>query len=580
MTNKTNKNESFLDVSFKPLKKKLLAIAFFSFFINLLILAPSWYMLEVYDRVINSRNTFTLVMLTLMVVIFYLILELIEWVRLSILHKVSTDFNQCLREKVFDTIFFAKLRQMPGAGTQAFNDVKTIQNFIVSPAFLAIIDIPYSMVTIAILFYMNFILGCFAAFGLLFLIFLGLMSQRKIQPILAESNRAAIEAQNYVSGLAQNAEVIDSMGLANRIHSRWHEKQIQSVTSQAIASDRAAINSSFSKFMINMQSSFLLGLAAWLTLQGDLSPALIFIGSMLGGRALTPVVLATTHLRSVVNVQDAKARLENFFTLKLPEKTHMKLPEPKGNLLLTNVIAGPPGEDKQVLKGVSLKLTQGQSLAIIGPSASGKSTLAKVISGVWPSMKGEVRLDGADIFSWNKLELGPYIGYLPQNVELFDGTIARNIARFGEVDLLKLNEVIELVGLTEFIKNLPDGLDTQLGFEGSFLSGGQRQRIGLSRALYDKPKLVILDEPNSNLDEAGEDALIKAIQAIKLNGSTVIVVTHRPRLLSCLDMTLILIDGVVKTFGPTQEVLESLKRSNSSSNQNQIPSNQTTPRTS
>jgi ATP-binding cassette subfamily C exporter for protease/lipase len=349
---------------------------------------------------------------------------------------------------------------------------------------------------------------------------------------------------------------------------------MQSISTQAIASDRAAVSSSFSKFMINMQSSFLLGLAAWLTLEGVLSPALIFIGSMLGGRALTPALLATTHLRSVINAQDAQTRLENFFTLTLPEKTQMKLPEPKGNLLLMNVIAGPPGEDKQVLKGVSLKLAQGQSLAIIGPSASGKSTLAKVISGVWPSLKGEVRLDGVDIFSWNKIELGPYVGYLPQNVELFDGTVASNIARFGEANPSKLNEVIELVGLTDFIKNLPDGLDTQLGFEGSFLSGGQRQRIGLARALYGKPKLVILDEPNSNLDEAGEDALIKAIQAIKLNGSTVILVTHRPRLLSCLDMTLILIDGLVKTFGPTQEVLDSLKRPNSTSNQNQAPPNQ------
>ena len=285
---------------------------------------------------------------------------------------------------------------------------------------------------------------------------------------------------------------------------------------------------------------------------------MMIVGSTLGGRVLAPLITFVGNWRVIANARDAINRLDNFLNAFPEPKDSMALPPPLGNLSVEGAVAAPPNSQVAILKGITFRLPAGQSLAVVGPSASGKTTLARLITGIWPAANGKVRLDGADIYQWKKNELGPHVGYLPQDVELFDGTLAENIARFGEVDMEKVHAAANVVGLDALINSLKDGYATQVGDEGSFLSGGQRQRVALARAIYGMPKFVVLDEPNSSLDEAGDVALLNALQYIKSQGTTLIVITHRPHILSVIDNMLVLTEGQIKAYGPRDEVLASL----------------------
>ncbi|MFZ4525503.1 MAG: type I secretion system permease/ATPase [Chlorobium sp.] len=532
---------------------------YFSIVVNVLVLAPSAYMMEVYDRVVNSRSHSTLLMLTLLVVGIYVLLEALEWVRRQVMHDAGMQLDRSLREQVFSAIFTARVQNIPAAGAQALRDLKVIREFLPSQALLAFVDTPLALLVLVLLFLMDPALGWFAVAGALVQFGIGVINERRIREPLLAANRSAAGAQTYADGVIRNAQVIESMGMLDHIHKRWMGRQHEFLVQQAEASDHAGTNSALSKLVQSLLSSLLLGMGCWLTLKGEIYGSGMIVASILGGKVLAPLVQIIGGWRQVEGALEAYHRLESMLReLPMPLKG-MALPAPAGMLSVEGVIAGAPRSPVQILKGVSFRLAPGGSLAIVGPSASGKTTLARLLMGIWPAMQGKVRLDGNDVYQWDKEELGKYIGYLPQSVELFEGTIAENVARFGEPDLEKVREACRMVGLDDFLEQLPKGYESQIGDDGSFLSGGERQRVALARAVYDMPKFVVLDEPNASLDEAGDEALLNTIRQLRTKGSTVIVITHRLNILGAIEHMLVLVDGQVQRFGTCKEVMDALQ---------------------
>lgn len=535
---------------------------FFSFFTNLLVLAPTFYMLEVYDRVVNSRSMMTLAMLTLLVVALYVLMESLAWVRAQIMHQGSLKFDAATGERVFNSVFEANLRRVAGGSSQAINDQRALRDFLSGPAVLAIMDVPMSLLLIIVVFWIHPVMGYVSVAGALAQVGLAWLTERNTQPPLTRANRSAIEAQNYANGTLRNAQVIESMGMLQHIHDRWMKKQQEFLFMQAHASDQAGANGAVSKFIQMAQTSLLLGVGAWLVISGDHSGSfgLILVASILGGRILAPITQVIGSWKQVVNARDAYQRLDKLLAAIPPREVGMPLPPPTGMLSVENVMASAPGSPAMIIRGANFVVPAGEAVAIVGPSASGKSTLARLMMGIWPAVSGKVRLDGVDIFPWNKTELGPHVGYLPQGVELFDGTLAENIARFGDIDMPRVEEAARRVGVHDMIMALPQAYDTRIGDDGCFLSGGQRQRVGLARAIYGNPRFIVLDEPNSSLDEAGEAALVQTLRELKAQGTTLIVITHRTSVLAAVDRLLVLRDGQVQAYGPRDEVLSALQR--------------------
>lgn len=534
----------------------------YSLVIGVLSLASTFFMLEVYDRVVNSRNSFTLLMLLVAVVGAYVMLELLELVRHGILEGVSQKLDQAFSKQLFNTAFEARLKGMPGGTTQALSDLKTIRDFLPSGAVMAMLDAPMSLVCLLIVFAVSPWLGVLALVGAVVQVWIAVRTESSTMPVLTEANRAAIEAQNYANGTLRNAQVIEAMGMMGAIHDRWMGKQRKFLSMQAIASDTAGTNTASSKFIQTMQTSLLLGASCWLTLKGQMlgGGGMMIVASTLGGKVLTPLVQLVAQWRLVVNARDAYQRLEGLLSGFPLREAGMPLPAPVGLLTVEGVVAGAPGSPVPILRGVSFAVQPGECVMLIGPSAAGKTTLARLMMGLWPASGGKVRLDGADVYTWDKAELGPHLGYLPQTVELFDGTVAENVARFGDVDVAEVGRVINQVGLAEMVAALPDGLNTRVGEDGAVLSGGQRQRVALARAIYGTPKFLVLDEPNSSLDEAGELALMATLTQLKSQGCSVLVITHRTSVLPAADKVLMLRDGQVAAFGPRDEVLAALQK--------------------
>ena len=542
---------------------------FYSLIIGVLSLGPTIFMLEVYDRVVNSRSSTTLVMLLILIVGSYIVMELLELVRHDLLQRVALGLDQELRNRLFNIVFEANLKRIPGGSIQAFNDLRTIREFIPSGAVMALLDAPMAIVFLLIVFVVSPWLGVLALIGAMVQVWIAYQTEKKTMPVLTDANRGAIEAQNYANGVLRSPQVIEAMGMLGSIHKRWMEKQGKFLDLQAVASDTAGANNAASKLIPVLQGSLLLGAACWLTLKGQMlgGGGMMIVASTLGGKVLTPLAQLVAQWRLVVNARDAYQRLEGMLGYFADTPSTMALPAPKGILSVEAVVAAAPGSTLAILKGVSFAVLPGECVMVIGPSASGKTTLARLVMGLWPASNGKVRLDGADVYTWNKEELGPYLGYLPQTVELFDGTIAENIARFGAVDLDEVERVIREVGLVDMVKALPDGLNTRVGEDGAVLSGGQRQRVALARAIYSKPKLIILDEPNSSLDEAGELALLQTLANLKAQGASVLVITHRTSTLPQADKLLMLRDGQVAMFGPRDEVLQALQKAQSDAQQ-------------
>ena len=538
--------------------------AWISVIASLLVLAPSAYMLEVYDRVVNSRSHMTLWMLTLAVVGAFVLMEVLDWARGQLMHDASVALDQRLSSRVFNAIFEANLKRLPGGTAQPMSDFRTVREFLNTPVLIACMEAPVSLVFLVLIFAMSPVLGWTAVAAAIIQTFIAWLNQRSTQPPLLAANRHAAAAQQYADGSLRNAQVIESMGMLKEIHRRWMEKQREFLKLQAQASDAGGAFQAASKFLQTTTGSALLGLGAWLVLRNELNggAAMMIIASVLGGRVLAPLVQIVSQWQAVVNVREAWGRLDLLLAAMPVRPEGMALPPPKGALLVEGLIASAPGSTVQILKGVAFELKPGEVLAVVGPSASGKTTLARLLAGFWPAISGKVRLDGVDVFTWNKAELGPHVGYLPQGVELFDGTLAENIARFGEVDSAKVEAAARAVGLHDTLMALPEGYDSPVGRDGAILSGGQRQRVGLARAIYGNPVFVVLDEPNSSLDDAGDAALASAINQLKSRGTTFVIMTHRTSVLAVADKMLILHEGQSRAFGPRDDVLAALAKGN------------------
>ena len=553
---------SELREAFERLRPLFVRATLFSLITSLLILMPSIYMLEVYDRVVNSQSHTTLAMLTALVIGAFIVMEILDWARTTVMHQAGQMLDESLRERIFNLSFQAGLRKIPGGTPQTMNDLRTLREFLSSPPLLAMMEVPVALLFIVLVFAMNAWLGWAAVVGALVQAAIAWLNEKKTRPPLTTANMAAVSAQQYADGALRNAQVIESMGMLKNIHGHWMQRQRAVMSLQARASDLAGGFSAASKFWQLVVSSALLGLGCLVLLHGELSggSGMMIVASILGGRVLAPLVQIVGQWQLVVNAQTAWKRLDELLN-KIPATAPgMPLPPPKGLLSVENLVAGPPNSNIQILRGVSFRINPGEVLAVVGPSACGKTTLARLLTGLWPAFVGKVRLDGVDIFNWNKAELGPHIGYLPQGVQLFEGTIAENIARFGDIDMRLVERAARAVGLHELITELPDGYHSAVGREGAILSGGQRQRIGLARAIYGDPVYVVLDEPNASLDDQGDAALADTIRQMKANGTTFVVMTHRTSILAVADKMLVLRDGQMQAFGPRDEVLAGLSQ--------------------
>lgn len=541
------------------MKQYFWGVGAFSFVINLLQLTAPLYMLQVYDRVLNSRNETTLLMLTILVVALFLVMAAIEFVRSRVLVRVGAAMEAKLNDRVFDAAFEATLRR-GGNARQALTDLTQLRQFMTGNGPFVLFDAPWFPIYLAVSFLMHPLIGWFSVGAALILVALTAVTEMATQKPLAEANKYANEATNFAHNNLANAEVVEALGMLPALRDRWKKKHVQHLVLQAVASDRAGLISSVTKFVRVTSQSLILGLGAWLAIKNELSPGGMIVGSILMGRALAPIDQLIGNWKGFVQARLAYDRLGQLLAAFPARPPRMSLPAPKGEVVVEGVVLTPPGGTVPVLRGVSFAIPTGAIVGVIGPSGSGKSTLARALVGVWTPQAGKVRLDGADVSSWDKAELGRYLGYLPQDIELFDGTIAENIARFGSIEAPLVVAAAQAAGVHEMILRFPQGYDTPIGPGGAVLSGGQRQRVGLARALYGDVRLIVLDEPNSNLDDVGEAALVQALLRLKAQGKTVVVITHRTSVLAAVDRLLVMRDGTVQVYGPRDEVLAALQR--------------------
>lgn len=536
-------------------------VGLFSMFINLLMLVPAFYMLQVYDRVVTSGSVSTLVMLTLVMLLLMITMGGLEWVRSRIMVRVSTKIDTLLGHRLYDASFKQAL-QTGGmqANAQPLSDLTGLRQFLTGNGLFAFFDAPWVPIYIAIMFMFHPWFGVVAIISVIILATLAVINEKVTGKMLAEANKENMGATQFTNKNLRNAEVVESMGMLARIRDRWQEKNRKVLALQGIASDRAGILTSVSKTTRLIVQSLVLGLGAYLAIQQEISPGLMIAGSILLGRALAPIDQMIGVWKQFVSARSQYQRLNEILTHVGEDPERMSLPEPKGIVSAENVMVAPPGSRTPVVKGVSFVVEPGDMVGIVGPSAAGKSTLARAILGIWPTIGGKMRLDGADIFNWKREELGPHIGYLPQDIELFEGSISENIARFGEVNSQEVVRAAQMAGVHDMILRLPEGYDTVIGATGGALSGGQRQRIGLARAIYGHPKLIVLDEPNSNLDDQGEAALAVALQNLKETGATVFIITHRSSVLSQVQKLMVMKEGALAMFGPRDQVLAELSK--------------------
>ncbi len=530
----------------------------FSFAINLLLLVPSLYMLQIYDRVLTSRNELTLLMLTMIMVVLLSLEAALEFVRSRVLIRACTALDLNLSSRIFDASFESHLQKAGPSPGQAQADFASIRQFLTSQGLFAFVDAPWTPIYLGVIFLLSPWLGLFALAAALILLAMAYVTERYVSPVLADAGRTAIGAINYASNNVRNAEAIEAMGMLRRVRERWFQRQKHFLVLQARASDRAASITSVTRFFRLTLQSVILGLGALLVIQNQMSAGGMIAASILLGRALAPVELGISTWRGFVTARAAYARLTQLLQAHGAREGTLKLPRPAGNVTVENLVVGAPGSREPILKGVSFNVPAGTIVAVIGPSASGKSTLARALVGVWAPMNGAVRLDSADVYKWDKSELGSWLGYLPQDVELFDGTIAENIARFGDLDSQQIVAAARNAGVHDLILRLPQGYDTPIGEGGMVLSGGQRQRIALARALFGDPALLVLDEPNANLDEAGDAALLSALKYLKQNKRTVFVITHRPNMLSVADRVAVLSGGTLQGYGSAENFRKTL----------------------
>ncbi len=543
-------------------RSALYVAAFFSFFINILMLTTAIYMLQIYDRVLGTHSYDTLIFLTLITIVALMILALLDTVRSRILVHIGTWIDSMLSPTALakspDQILSGQ-----AYGPQALRDITNVRQFVSGAGIIALFDMPWLPIYLIVIFMLHPALGLVATLGALVLFTLAVINERATKSLLAEANGKAIIAQSYVESSLRNAEVIQSMGMMGNIIHHWQEKNKPVIELQTIASNRAGAILAISKFARLTLQILILGVGAFFVLKGDLTGGAMIAASILMGRALAPIEQAIGTWKQLLGAREAYERLQKHFASDTRLSSEIQLPRPTGDLLLENVGYKVATQEKPILLGVSIHLKAGDSVALIGPSGAGKSTLARLIVGAIKPSVGHLRLDGADIYNWNRDEFGKYIGYLPQDVELFTGTVKDNIARMGKIDDEAVIEAAKLAGVHDLILHLPHGYDTPIKSNSYTLSGGQRQRVALARAFYKNPALIILDEPNANLDHEGEVALAQALDELRKRKVTIIIIAHRPSVVTHVDNVMVLAEGKILMAGPREQVLAKLQEKQS-----------------
>ncbi|MEM9144976.1 MAG: type I secretion system permease/ATPase [Pseudomonadota bacterium] len=537
-------------------------VAIFSVFVNLLMLTGPLFMLQTYDRVLTSRSVETLVALLLLVTALFLLFGMLDFARGRVLARAGARFQSMMDSRVFTAIMKKSVspaeRAKPNTGAR---DLESIRTLLSSPAPFALFDVPWTPLFLGVIFLFHPLMGWVAVGGGAILIILTIINQYRSREPNAESQVASFEAENLGESMRQNAEVVQGLGMHQAGMGRWQRLRQTALEKQLIASDRTSSYTSSSKALRFYLQSVMLAVGAYLVLQQQLSPGMMIAGSILMGRALAPIEQAIGQWAQAQRAYRGwKSLAEMLETIPI-ERPKTELPAPKGYLDVQKVAVLAPGEEVPALRGISFKVEPGQALGVIGPSGAGKSTLAKVLVGVWQPAAGKVRLDGAALDQWPTQELGRHVGYLSQDIGLFSGTVAENIARLSpKPDDNMVVESAKRAGAHELLLSLPQGYNTQIGYAGGRLSGGQRQRVALARALYGDPPLLVLDEPNANLDAQGEQALVDAIREAKSRGKTVVVMAHRPSAIAACDLLLMIDKGLQVDFGPRDEVLKKRTR--------------------
>ncbi len=536
-------------------KQYFIYAGIFSFFCSMLQLTFAAYMLLIYDRVLSSHSVPTLVAITVMAAAALTVMVLLDIARSRLLVRLGIELDRTLSKDVFTQMIKSASFRLQEGSPAKLKDVGTLRNYLSGQAIYFFFDIPWVPICMVIIYLLHPWLGYVAIGGGLIVFVFGVLTDRLSRPHLEKASLIAGQSGDLVGLSVRNAEAVRSMGMIGNVSNRWEVLNNMVMNLQTEASHRAGILLSTSRGIRLFLQVAIFGVGAYLVLLGKATPGIIITASIIMGRALSPIDQAMSTFRQSVDAWGAYNRLNMQFSVpRLPDP--MDLPTPSGNISCEAVSF--QRDRKMTLYNITLALNAGESLGIIGPSAAGKSTLCRLLVGIWPATSGKVRLDGADIYSWDQEKLGEYIGYLPQDVELFGGSVAENIARLGEIDSERVVEAAMLAGAHELILRLPNGYETQIGSAGSALSGGQRQRVGLARALYGSPVLLVLDEPSSNLDDEGESALLHAIAQMKQRGVTVVIVSHKPSTLASLDKILVLKDGQMAIFGPRDEVFKKI----------------------
>jgi ATP-binding cassette subfamily C protein/ATP-binding cassette subfamily C protein EexD len=538
-------------------RSQFIIVGVFSGVVNLLQLTTSVYMMQVFDRVLATRVLDTLLYLSLIAILATAVLAILEGVRGKVMQRIGSWVEHRVAPEGFIRAIESTLRGRPYR-MEALRDLAVCRGYLGSPGALSLYDVPWVPIYIGVIFLLHPVMGFIALGGAVVLFGLTLASEVSTSALLKEANTAAMASQRRADAISRNAEVIDSMGMLPSVIGRWRESVAAMTGPQQRAADRAAFLVAMTKFCRLTVQIAILGAGAYLVLQQELTSGASIAGSIIMGRALAPVEQMIGGWKQLVSARQSFRRLQSFLAMPRLRPPGLPLPEPVGKVSVERVSYAFPGQGVAMIKGVNFSLAPGESLAVIGPSAAGKTTLIRMLIGTLPPSAGTVRLDGADVYQWMREDFGRHVGYLPQDVELFDGTVFRNIARMAEAEPEAVYEAAKLAGCHDMILRLPNGYETEIGDSGQYLSGGQRQLIGLARAMFGRPKLVVLDEPNSNLDGDSEAALTQALERLKAQDTTVILVSHRPTLVQGVDKVLLLKDGAMEMFGPRAEVLKRL----------------------
>jgi PrtD family type I secretion system ABC transporter len=540
-------------------RTQFVAVGLFSGVVNGLQLTVSIYMMQVFDRVLSTRNLNTLLYLTLIAIAAVGLLALLEAARSRVMQRVGAWIEEKVAPEGFARAVESQLRGR-AYRMEALRDLGVCRGFLASPGALALYDVPWVPVYLLVIFLLHPLLGVVALAGAVLLLGLTIVNELATSALLKEANTAAMSTQRRAESIVRNAEVIDSMGMLPAVMARWRHGVAEMSVPMNRAMDRAAPLLAMTKFFRLAVQIAILGIGAYLVLGQELTSGASIAASIIMGRALAPVEQMIGGWKQLVQARQSWRRLQAFLVLPRLRPPGIPLPEPTGRLAVERVTYGFPGTGVAVVKGVAFNLDPGESLAVIGPSAAGKTTLIRLLTGTLQAAQGSVRLDGADVHTWQREDFGRHVGYLPQDVELFDGTVLDNIARMAEAPAEAVYDAAKLAGAHEMILRLPKGYETEIGEGGQHLSGGQRQQVGLARAMFGNPKFIVLDEPNSNLDGDSEAALLRALQELRRRKITVVLVSHRPVLVQGVEKVLLMRDGAVEMFGPRAEVLKKIMK--------------------